>query len=167
MNAEERREDILLTISRSDVPVSASYLKDKTGVSRQVIVRDIAYLKEQGHDIISTPKGYLLGHGAKNIRVFKCRHSFDDILIEGNIVVECGGSIKDVFVNHRVYGKICAKLDISTKRDVEELYRSLMAGASKPLMSVTDGYHYHTVAARAESDLDLIEEKLRDMGFLV
>jgi hypothetical protein len=50
---------------------------------------------------------------------------------------------------------------------VEELYRSLVSGASKPLMSVTDGYHYHTVTAPDESVLDEIEQKLRTRGFLI
>jgi len=49
----------------------------------------------------------------------------------------------------------------------EELYRSLVSGASKPLMSVTDGYHYHTVSADSEEVLDEIENKLRNKGFLI
>ncbi len=34
-------------------------------------------------------------------------------------------------------------------------------------MSVTDGYHYHTVSAADESTLDEIESALRNAGFLI
>ena len=70
-------------------------------------------------------------------------------------------------VNHRVYGKISARLELSEPRHAEELYRSLVSGASKPLMSVTDGYHYHTVSADREETLDDIGNALRQAGFLI
>ena len=78
-----------------------------------------------------------------------------------------GGRIEDISVNHRIYGKIAARLDLHNRMHVEELYRSLVSGASKPLMSVTDGYHYHTVSADSEEVLNGIEEKLRKAGFLI
>ena len=99
--------------------------------------------------------------------MFKCRHSFDEIVDEGYLVIEAGGRIEDIFVNHRVYGRISARLDLYNKTHVEELYRSLVSGASKPLMSVTDGYHYHTVSADSEEVLDKIESLLRAKGFLI
>ena len=73
----------------------------------------------------------------------------------------------DIFVHHRVYGRISARLDLINRTHVEELYRSLVSGASKPLMSVTDGYHYHTVSADSEETLDRIETALRGRGFLI
>ncbi len=59
------------------------------------------------------------------------------------------------------------RVDLHNKTHVEELYRSLVSGASKPLMSVTDGYHYHTVSADNEQVLDGIEELLRQKGYLI
>ncbi|MDE7265367.1 MAG: DNA-binding transcriptional regulator, partial [Clostridia bacterium] len=85
----------------------------------------------------------------------------------GVLVINLGGKIEDIFVNHRVYGRISARLDLNSRIHVEELYRSLVSGASKPLMSVTDGYHYHTVSAQSESALDDIEQALRKAGFLI
>jgi len=83
------------------------------------------------------------------------------------LVIESGGRIEDIYVNHRVYGRISAKLDLYNRTNVEELYRSLVSGASKPLMSVTDGYHYHTITAETEEVLDGIERTLRERGFLI
>lgn len=166
MKAEERRELIYRELAAAGGAVTAGALSLRCGVSRQVIVQDIAVLRAAGRDIISTSRGYVL-NTPKARRVFKCRHGVDGIVEECSLIVEAGGRVEDVFVNHRVYGTISSPLALSTKTHVEELYRSLAAGASKPLMSVTDGYHYHTVSAESEDLLDKIEEILRGRGFLV
>lgn len=168
MKANERRAEMLSLIENSQSPVSAGQLSEKYGVSRQVIVQDIAILRAQGYGVISTNRGYVSGvGGARCERVFKCRHDLEGLLKESEIIIGRGGTVVDIFVNHRVYGKISATLGHSTMRQAEELYRSLMSGASKPLMSVTDGYHYHTVSAASEEALDDIERALRGAGFLI
>ena len=167
MKSEKRRAEILSFIGNTDNPVPASVLKDKFGVSRQVIVQDIAILRANGYDITATNRGYLLNTKTQAVRVFKCRHTFDEIVDEGVLIIDAGGRVEDIFVNHRVYGKICARIDLHNRTHVEELYRSLVSGASKPLMSVTDGYHYHTVSADSEAVLDEIEKLLKARGFLI
>lgn len=167
MRAERRREEILSLIGNTENPIPASVLKERFNVSRQVIVQDIAILRANGYDITATNRGYVLGHTARATRIFKCRHSFDEIVSEGALIIETGGRIEDIFVNHRVYGRISARLDLQNRMHVEELYRSLVSGASKPLMSVTDGYHYHTVSADSEETLDKIGKILRENKFLI
>lgn len=167
MKAEKRRAEILSLIGNSDQPVPASILKDKFQVSRQVIVQDVAILRANGYDVIATNKGYTISAAAQASRVFKCRHTLEELLSEGELILSLGGAIENIFVNHRVYGRITARLDLKTKTDVEELYRSLVSGASKPLMSVTDGYHYHTVYAESEEVLNDIECALREKGYLI
>ncbi|MBE7088535.1 MAG: transcription repressor NadR [Clostridiales bacterium] len=167
MKAEVRRREILSLIGNVEVPLTASVLKEKFKVSRQVIVKDIAVLRANGYDIIATNKGYILSTKSTVKRVFKCRHTFEEMVEEGFLIIDCGGRIDEVFVNHRVYGRISARIDLTNRMHVEELYRSLFSGASKPLMSVTDGYHYHTVSANSEQALNEIEKKLKDRGFLI
>ncbi len=167
MKAEKRREEILSFIGNSDEPIPANSLKDRFHVSRQVIVQDIAILRANGYDITATNRGYYLNTKLQATRIFKCRHTFEEIVDEGMLVISEGGRIEDIYVNHRVYGRISARLDLHNKTHVEELYRSLVSGASKPLMSVTDGYHYHTVSADSEEALDKIENGLRLKGFLI
>lgn len=167
MKAEKRREEILSLIGNTENPIPANVLKERFNVSRQVIVQDIAVLRAGGYDITSTNRGYFLNTRAKAARVFKCRHNFDEIVREGNLIINAGGTVEDIFVNHRVYGRISARLDLHNRTHVEELYRSLVSGASKPLMSVTDGYHYHTVTADSEEKLDEIERLLRESGYLI
>lgn len=167
MKANERRAEILSLIGNSQSPVPANLLSEKYSVSRQVIVQDIALLRAQGYGVISTNRGYVLSSGIGAERVFKCRHTLQELVTESEIIISRGGKVEDVFVNHRVYGKISARLELSSLRHAEELYRSLVSGASKPLMSVTDGYHYHTVTAADNETLDGIESALRDAGFLI
>ena len=167
MKAETRRKEILSLLGNTDNPIPANVLKERFDISRQVIVQDIAILRANGYDITSTNRGYVLNTKTQATRVFKCRHNFEELVEEGELVISSGGRIEDVFVNHRVYGRISARLDLSSRMHVEELYRSLFSGASKPLMSVTDGYHYHTVSAESEEVLDEIEQKLRTRGFLI
>lgn len=167
MKAHERRAEILSLIGNSQNPVAANFLSEKYSVSRQVIVQDIAILRAQGYGVISTNRGYVLGSGLRAERVFKCRHTLQELIDESDIIISRGGRVEDITVNHRVYGKISARLELSTPRHAEELYRSLVSGASKPLMSVTDGYHYHTVSAESEQSLDEIEDALRAAGYLI
>ena len=167
MKAENRRNEILSLLVNADSPIPANVFKDKFNISRQVIVQYIAILRANGFDITSTNRGYVLNVKVQATRVFKCRHSFEQLVDEGALVIGLGGRIEDIFVNHRVYGRISARLDLHSRMHVEELYRSLVSGASKPLMSVTDGYHYHNVSADSEQTLDKIEEALRQKGFLI
>lgn len=167
MKAEKRRGEILSLLGNSENPVPAGVLAERFNVSRQVIVQDVAILRANGYDVTATNRGYLLNVPLQASRVFKCRHSFEELVDEGVCVIEAGGRIEDIFVNHRVYGRITARLGLYNRTHVEELYRSLVSGASKPLMSVTDGYHYHTVTADDEKALDEIENILRAKGFLI
>lgn len=167
MKAEKRRGEILSLLGNSENPVPAGVLAERFNVSRQVIVQDVAILRANGYDVTATNRGYVLNVKLQASRVFKCRHSFEELVDEGACIIEAGGRIEDVFVNHRVYGRISARLGLYSRMHVEELYRSLVSGASKPLMSVTDGYHYHTVSAENEEALDEIEKLLRNKGFLI
>ena len=167
MKAHERRAEILSLIGNSGSPVAANFLSEKYSVSRQVIVQDIAILRAQGYGVISTNRGYVLDSGLRAERVFKCRHTLQELVDESEIIISRGGKVEDISVHHRVYGKISARLELSTLRHAEELYRSLVSGASKPLMSVTDGYHYHTVSGENEQTLDEIEVALREKGYLI
>ncbi len=168
MKAESRRKEILAIVGNSDNALPAAVLAEKLGVSRQVIVQDIAILRANGYDIISTNRGYILATKKSSAsRVFKCRHTFEQIVDEGYLIIGLGGRVEDIFVNHRVYGRITARLELYNNTHVEELYRSLVSGASKPLMAVTDGYHYHTVSAPDEQTLDKIDSALREAGDLI
>ena len=58
MNAAQRREKILQQLHGASVPISASALAAKLGVSRQIVVGDVALLRAGGAEIEATPRGY-------------------------------------------------------------------------------------------------------------
>ena len=167
MNGDERRTKILNLISDSREPLSGSVLAGKMSVSRQIIVQDISKLKEQGNDIIATSRGYILSKVKASERILKLVHSDEEIEDELSTIVECGGRIKDVFVWHKIYGKIEAPLEIATAMDINEYIESLKNGRSRPLKKVTYEYHYHTIEADNEKILDDVEKALDDKGYLV
>ena len=81
-------------------------------------------------------------------------------------IVDAGGAVLNVIVNHRVYGKITADLDIRNRRDVERYLHDIESGKSFPLLTVTSGYHFHRIAAEDEQTLDEIETMLKEKGYL-
>lgn len=166
MTGTERRKNIIELMEKSSEPLSGTMLAKKTGVSRQVVVQDIALLRTEGYAILATTKGYLLEKVQKNVRLFKVNHGDDRTEEELNSIVDLGGALLDVMVNHKIYGKMSAPLDIKNRRDVQNFMKSLSEGKSTPLKNITSGYHFHHVYADSEEILDEIEEMLREKGFL-
>lgn len=167
MKGEERRTTIL-NLLNGKMPVSASALAEKCGVSRQVIVQDVALLRSGGADIVSTPRGYLLPAGMPTLsRTFKVRHEDDRTEEELNLIVDAGGRVENVFVHHRVYGTIEGELGVGSRSQVAKYLKTIANGKSSLLKNVTSGYHYHTVTAPNEEILNEIESRLREKGFLI
>ena len=82
-------------------------------------------------------------------------------------IVDLGGSVKNVMVNHRVYGHMEAELNITSRRKAAEFLDDIKTGKSSPLKNITSDYHYHVVEADSEETLDMIEAALREKGFLL
>ena len=60
MNGDQRRVKILNVLENSLEAVSATRLAERFGVSRQVVVGDIALLRASEHNIEATSRRYLL-----------------------------------------------------------------------------------------------------------
>lgn len=169
MNGAERRADILKKIQESEKPVSASKLAAFYDVSRQVVVQDIALIRAAGHEIISTNRGYILADAsaaAAAIRLVRVNHTDEQLEDELNLIVDLGGTVRDVQIVHQVYGTVKGVLDIRSRRDVGVFMEELRSGVSSPLMKVTANEHYHTIEAESDETLDLIEQALREKGYL-
>lgn len=166
MTGAERRKKILQLIKDASTPMSGSQLGKETGVSRQVVVQDIALLRTEGYDIVSTARGYIVNEPNQFVRLFKVCHTNEQIEDELNTIVDIGGEVIDVIVNHRVYGKVSGNLNIRSRRDVRTFVQDLQTGKSTPLLNITSGYHFHHVAADSEEILDEIEQALLDKQYL-
>lgn len=167
MRAEERRKQLALFLSSETKPVSGGVLSEKFKVSRQIIVQDISALKSSGYQIASTHYGYVMQKTPYVERVFKLYHTKEQTEDELTTIVNYGGIVVDVFVWHKVYGRIEVPLNIYSKFHVDKFIEGVRSGKSTELMNVTGGYHYHTVRAETEEILDRIENKLIEKNLIV
>ena len=166
MKATERRIAIAHFLLSEDRAVPGNELSEKFGVSRQIIVQDIAVLKGSGYDILSTHNGYVMQQSPLKERVFKLHHTTEQTENELNLIVDLGGTVVDVFVWHKVYGKMGASLNIFSRLHVKQFIEGVRSGKSTELMNITGGYHYHTVRAESEETLDRIGKALDERGYI-
>ena len=166
MTTSERRAKILKILQMSSQPVAGKEFAAKFRVSRQVIVQDMAVLRASTPGILSTTRGYSLQKELLCTREFKLWHPQEETSRELNLIVDCGGSVKNTSISHRVYGRVTVDMDIHSRQDVAEFIDNLKDSQSSVLSSATSGYHYHLVEAASEERLDLIEQRLREAGFL-
>lgn len=169
MEGKERREAIISHLAQRTEAISGSELAKLLGVSRQVIVQDIALLRAINKNIISTTKGYLLYEAPeqKATRCFLVKHTTKEIEDELCTIVDLGGKVLDVIVMHEVYGQIQTALIIQTRQDVYDFVKKVAGHKTMPLKELTDGVHLHTVEADSEGILDRIEEELRRKNYLI
>ena len=171
MTGEERREKILQKLKEQGPPLSGAALAKLFSVSRQVIVQDIALMRAENHGILSTNKGYLFRaeetENTQPKRVFYVKHTTQQVLDEFMAVIDLGGKILDVAVEHEIYGQIRVDLLIETAQDAADFSQRLLNCRDNPLKVLTDDCHYHTVTAPSEKLLDLIQQELAAMGLLV
>ncbi len=166
MSGEKRREKLLEVLRNAQAPVSGAALAQSLAVSRQVVVQDIALLRAQKQEIISTCRGYMMKKDSPCRRIFKVHHSDEEMEEELNLYVDFGGRVEDEFVYHKIYNVIRVEMGLRSRLDVREYMEKLKSGISKSLKDVTAGYHYHTVTADSEEILDRIQDELQARGFL-
>ena len=171
MTGEKRRTEIVRELTNASAPLSGTYLAGRFSVSRQVIVQDIALLRADNKEVLSTNKGYYLHRGKSEggerfRRVFYVNHSTEDTLTEFCAIVDFGGRVLDISIDHDLYGQIQADLLINNRLDAKEFVAQMAESRHLPLKALTDGGHYHTVEAETERQLDFIEMELERLGYL-
>lgn len=167
MKVAERRKEIVNLLLSSKEPISGGELACRFDISRQIIVQDITVLKGLGYEIFSTNQGYVMQKSPLAERIFKVRHTTDQTEDELSCIVELGGTVVDVFVWHKVYGRIEAALNIFSPMHIKQFMEGVRTGKSTELMHITGGYHYHTVRADDEETLNRIEEALNSRAYIV
>lgn len=161
---EERRKMILKWLMESDKPITGGELARRTNVTRQVIVGDINLLKAKNVPIIATSQGYLYIHNQplpeKAERTIVCFHPPEQTEEELNILVDHGVTVKDVKIEHAVYGYISAPINVSTRKEVKQFVSKVNSAKAPYLLELTGGIHLHTIEADDEETLDEAEHAL-------
>ncbi|MGM0874412.1 MAG: transcription repressor NadR [Bacillota bacterium] len=169
---EERRNLLLQLLSKSDKPITGGELASTTNVSRQVIVQDISLLKAKNYPIIATSQGYVFlnNQNDQNIlieRIIACRHAPGRTKEELSILVDHGVFVKNVIVEHQVYGDLTASIMVGNRSDVNEFINKIDRYNAAYLSQLTEGLHLHTLQADSLEKLDRACEELEKEGFLV
>ena len=171
ITGEQRRAQILQMLKEQPLPLPGSALAKAFGVSRQVIVQDIALMRAENYSILSTNKGYLYRTAETGIvlpkRVFYVKHTTSQVLDEFLAITELGGKVLDVAVEHELYGQIRVDLLIESPQDARDFSEKLLNCRDNPLKVLTDDCHYHTITAPSEKLLDLIQKELEIQGILL
>jgi transcriptional regulator of NAD metabolism len=81
-------------------------------------------------------------------------------------IVNEGGIVKDVMVDHPLYGQLRGSLEIATVSDVNHFMKKMAANEGMMLSSLTSGIHTHTIAYETDEQLERIKASLRSAWYL-
>lgn len=168
---EERRTLLLQLLKDTGRPITGSELAAKTNVSRQVIVGDITLLKAKGEPILATSQGYMyLAQGSMlqtAEKVIASAHPPERTEEELLLLVDHGVTVKDVRIEHPVYGDLIASIMVSNRNEVSQFIEKIKATNASYLSELTEGIHLHTLSAPNEQVLNEAIEALKEANFLV
>jgi len=167
---KNRREQVLAMIANSTSPLSATKIATTLGVSRQIIVGDVALLRAEGHMIIATARGYIMEIKTNEQmyrRKIACIHLPFETADELYLLVDHGLTVVDVIVDHSVYGELTGSLNLKTRIDVDNFIKRLEASDVKLLSVLTGGVHLHTVTCENEETFTQAMTAMKAAGFLL
>ena len=171
MLGEERRLQLLGQLQKSKAPITGTDLAKFANVSRQVIVNDMTLLKARNKPIIATSQGYLYMHQEQLQqtveRTLPCIHTSEQTEDELMTIVDCGGTVKNVMVEHPIYGELTASIMVSNRHEVKQFIERVNATQANYLSALTGGIHLHVITAPSVEVLTLIEQALHKKGYLV
>lgn len=166
---EKRRQELITILNKSMTPLTGDELAQSYGVTRQVIVNDMAALRAAGYPIRSTVKGYEISKGPTQgvLRTITCRHKPEDVVTELHTIVAMGGLVHNVSVNHDVYETLTAPLLIKTDDDIEAFLNKQKDSTSGLLSRLNNGLHTHLIEAPTPDIMDHIIKALQDLHIIV
>ena len=164
----QRLETLKEILESATEPVSGVNLATQLEVSRQAIVQDVATLREQGLPVVATSRGYHVEQAPLAFRrILAVRHGPDRIFEELSLIVSLGGRVLDVLVDHPVYGELRGNINVGTADEVTRFVTLMETTGRHPLLTLSDGFHLHSVEACDEAAFEKIQAKLKEEGLLV
>ena len=168
MTAQQRRQQIIAILTKATGPVSASALAGQLGVSRQIVVGDVALLRAAGTQIDATPRGYQLHPAAKGYTgILACVHrTAEEMRAELYTVVDQGGIVVDVAVENSLYGELRGNLNLASRYDVDTFLVQARSAPESLLSRMTGGVHLHTLRCPDKDTFARIRTALEQQGLL-
>src|SRR5699024_11744660 len=96
-----------------------------------------------------------------------CQHIADHAIEELAIIVNHGGYVENVEVDHSYYGIIKASLQIKNQEDIMEFQTAMDKSTGTMLSSLTNGIHLHTITTSDEATFEDIKADLKAVGILL
>lgn len=169
MPPAERRRYILNLLKNSHEPLTGKSIAEKSGVSRQVIVQDISILKAKDYPIMASSQGYFyMNHKPNTIRhMIAVHHTPEETEKELYILVDHGITVKNVIVEHPIYGELTASLMVSNRSEVDHFLQTVHDTKASYLSELTEGVHLHTLEADSMNKINLACQKLKEANILL
>lgn len=171
MDTINRRDEILKLLNNTDIAIKGTDLADRFGVSRQVIVQDIAILRAKGENILATAQGYIIptmDYGKKIKKTIVCNHQgYEELEEELRLIIDLGGKVLDVIVDHPLYGEIKSPINIETRYELDQFMQNIKSSNAEPLSRLTGGLHLHTIEVKDEDVFEMIVKALDNKKYLI
>ena len=163
---EERRAQIVTLLNAATSPLTGAQLSATLGVTRQIIVGDVAVLRARGERAcgrVQKPHAQAAHHCTIAVR-----HGSDNTTLahELNMIVDLGGTVLDVTVEHPLYGELTANLQLSSRAEVADFIERMQELQGEPLSVLTGGYHLHRIETPTGETMGVIRDALRKAGYL-
>lgn len=167
---EERRHQLLNLLKEASEPIKGTELAKQAGVSRQVIVGDMTLLKARNEPILATSQGYVYMKQLSETHAFErqiaCVHTPAEARDELYTLVDSGVTVKNVTVEHPVYGELTASIMVANRHEVDLFLTRVEETGASYLSELTDGIHLHLIAASSDEFLEAAVEGMRKKGYL-
>lgn len=169
MSATRRQAMIINRLRQSNQPITGNQFAEEANVSRQVIVQDISILKAKKEPILATSRGYMLESKENNTksRIVAVKHTPKQTEEELNIIVDHGVTIKDVTVEHALYGEITASIMVSNRIEVKQFIHKMNETKAPYLLTLSEGVHLHTLQADSIEKINAVCKSLDEANMLL
>ncbi|AST92724.1 3H domain-containing protein [Sutcliffiella cohnii] len=168
---DDRRQKILFWLKTEAAPLTGSELAKRTNVSRQVIVQDISLLKAKKEPILATSQGYVYLHPPGPVekieRIIVSHHTPEQTIEELYLLVDHGVTVKDVIIEHPVYGDLTASVMVRNRKEVDDFIKKIEKTNASYLSQLTDGTHLHTLEADSEEQMEAAIKSLKEANLLM
>lgn len=165
-----RRDGIITFLQRHPEGTTGTALSEHFGVSRQIIVQDMAVLRAGGLPLLSSPRGYTLISVTAPVRkrvVVAVQHTNEQTEDELLVIVDTGCTVVDVAIDHPLYGEMRGTLMLSTRADVHAFMARVQQSGAGLLLNLTQGVHVHTLEADDEAAFAAARQVLAERGYLL
>lgn len=162
MDRMQRVKYVLHRLATAGGPIKGSTLAAECQVSRQIIVGDIATLRGLGKKVVATSHGYQMVIPEKPAfkEILQCHHGVEKLQEELYAIVDLGGAVLNVSVEHQCYGYLKMDMSVRTREDADHFVSYVKSGRASFMTDLKDGIHRYLIEAKSKKTMFQIREKL-------